>query len=135
MAHRSVVESARQSVRFVSGVDVAAGAWLALAPVILAYSAIRDAVWNDMIVGLVVLTLAFVRIGSPLRSEGLRWINFALRVWLLFAPSLLSYGDTPGLASEAGTAIWNDVIVGAVVLLMAASSATSAHRGRAHLMR
>lgn len=47
-------------VRWSSGTNIAAGLWLLAAPFVLGYSATAAAVTNDIIVGLVVLTLGAV---------------------------------------------------------------------------
>lgn len=52
--------SSATTVRFSSGTNIAAGAWLLVAPFALGYSGTGAAVANDIIVGLVVLTLGAV---------------------------------------------------------------------------
>lgn len=129
---QTTMDTSVQTVRWTSGINAVAGAWLIVAPFILGYTSIGAALWNDMIVGVAILAMALGRVGSPLRNEGLSWMNFALGIWLVFAPWVLSYGQEAGLAADARTAGWNDLIVGIVVLVLAASSAITSRRIHPH---
>lgn len=42
----------------------------------------------------------------------LAWVNVVLGVWLIVAPYVLGY-------STASTALWNDIIIGVVVAIVA----------------
>ncbi len=44
--------------------------------------------------------------------KGLSWVNFVLGLWLIVAPFALHYRDIT-------TAMWNNVIVGIVVAILA----------------
>ena len=94
------------------------GIWLVLAPFLLSYSDITGAVWNDILVGVVVAILAWIRVGRPLFNEGVGWTNLVLGVWLIVAPFVIGYGAST-------VALWKDVIVGVVVVVLAAMSAIS----------
>lgn len=53
-------EAARRGqVQIASGLNVAAGIWLIVAPFVLGYSGTARALWNDIILGVIVLALAF----------------------------------------------------------------------------
>ena len=103
-------------VRTASGLNILAGLWLVLAPWALAYATVEAAMWNSVIVGLAIAIMAIVRVGMPLQYEGISWVNFLLGIWLILSPFLLGFG-----AVEA--AMWNSVIVGLIVLALAAWSA------------
>lgn len=45
-------------VRSASGLNIAVGAWLVIAPFALSYSDATAALWNDIVAGLVILGLA-----------------------------------------------------------------------------
>lgn len=109
-------------VRWASGVNVGAALWLLAAPHALNYAAMTQALWNDSIVGGLLLLLAMPRLLQPHKRAALSWLGFALGTWLLVAPFLLTYGALTGLGSP-GAAIGNDLIVGVVVMSMAAWSA------------
>lgn len=111
------LSSAReQNVRTASGLNALAAVWLILAPFLLAYAGLGSALWNDVVVGIVVLGLAAVRLASPAQAIGLSWINLILGIWLIVAPFVLNY-------AEFLTPRWNDVILGIVIGLLAIWSA------------
>jgi uncharacterized membrane protein HdeD (DUF308 family) len=90
------------------------GLWELLAAFVLGYSETSAALWNDVIIG---LALIIVGIWAAVSKEEatdktLDWINVVLGVWLILAPFLLSY--TPVKA-----ALWNDILVGLVVVILA----------------
>jgi SPW repeat len=95
------------------------------------------ALWNDVLVGIVVAVLAVARLARPLMNPSLSWTNALLGLWLVVAPFVLGYGvaveaealATAGAVGGAQAAMWNDVIVGVIVLVLGAWSALST-RGR-----
>ena len=89
-----------------------------IAPFALGYSDVTAGVWNDALVGLVVLSFAWYRVGRPSRGIGLSWTNAVLGGWEIFAPFALGYS-----AIMAG--VWNDVVTGVVILSLAAWSAVA----------
>lgn len=105
-------------VRWTSGANVLAGVWLVLAPFALGYSDVAEARWNDVIIGVAVAVIALVRVGAPVRYQEISWINFVLGIWLIAAPFVLGYDDVTA-------ALTNDIVVGAIVLALAAASAVS----------
>lgn len=114
-------------VRWASGLNIALGAWLIAAPFVLGYSDLMAAVWNDVIVGLVVLSFAWYRTPRPGQAVWLSWTNAVLGAWLIIAPFTLGYSDV-----MAG--VWNDVVVGLIVLSLAIWSAMAGGRVAGRLM-
>lgn len=112
------LETVRSTVKGVSGINIAAGLWLIAAPFVLAYTDVTAAMWNAILVGLAVLTLAWVRVANPLKYEGLSWTNVVLGIWLLIAPFALGYSATTA-------AMWNDIVVGLIVAGLGTWSALS----------
>lgn len=102
------------------------GAWEFLAPFILGYSAVKSALWDALIIGLALIVLgvwaAVSKDGGTIKS--LSWINAVLGVWLIIAPFLLSYSGT-------SAALWNDIIVGIVELVLGAWAASVVSKGTA----
>jgi hypothetical protein len=94
---------------------------LIAAPIVLGYSDLMAAVWNDVIVGLVVLSFAWYRTARPAQAVWLSWTNALLGAWLIIAPFTLGYSDV-----MAG--VWNDVVVGLIVLSLAIWSAVTGSR-------
>ncbi|HEX6995355.1 MAG TPA: SPW repeat protein [Gammaproteobacteria bacterium] len=116
MARADTLPSTRAGgqIRIASAINVLLGIWLIIAAFTLAVS--EEAYWNDLIVGIVVLILAATRLSRP--TEGTKpasWVNAAIGVWLIAAPFILSY--------ERDQEMWNDIIVGVLLLIFAGWSA------------
>jgi SPW repeat len=131
----TTIRRMRETVQWTSGINIVAGLWLIIAPFVLGYDEIQAALWNDVVVGIIVAAFAVARVARPLMNPSLSWINAVLGLWLIVAPFVLAYGgQIEALAAEgavggAQTAMWNDVIVGVIVLVLGAWSALSS-RGR-----
>ena len=133
----TTIRRMRETVQWTSGINVVAGLWLIIAPFVLGYDEIQAALWNDIVVGIIVAAFAVARVARPLMNPGLSWINAVLGLWLIVAPFVLGYGrvvEAEALAVEgavggAQTAMWNDIIVGVIILVLGVWSALSA-RGR-----
>lgn len=101
---------------------VLAGMWLTCAPLVLDHETadIAFSGFNDVIVGLTIVAIAFIRVVVPEQTAPLSLIIAALGAWLLAAPFVRGYHTAP-----AATA--NDIIVGVVVMLLAAASWRASH--------
>lgn len=127
-----------QTVFSTSGINIIAGLWLILAPFALGYSNVEAAVWNSIILGVAVAVMAIVRVIQPLESEGVSWVNFVLGIWLLVSPFVLGLANIEAL-------VWNNIVVGVVILALAAASAMATrhyhdpgargHSGKRHSSR
>lgn len=84
----------------------------------------REALGNDIIIGIIVAALAAIRISGAYQAAWLSWTNFVLGAWLVIAPFVLGYGEAAPL--------WNDILLGVIILALAVWSAiaTQASRGR-----
>jgi hypothetical protein len=100
-----------------NGIDILAGVWLILAPFILSFSGLATATWNNIIVGAVVVVLAIISLAST-RSTASRWLNALAGAWLFFSPFILGY-------STASRALWNDLILGAIIAIVSIWSANA----------
>ncbi|NMC12423.1 MAG: SPW repeat protein [Chloroflexi bacterium] len=91
---------------------VVAGVWEALAPFILGFSSIPAALWNAMIVGIVLIVLAVIAVYSQKSGtvKAMEWINACLGLWLVLAPFILGYTAGPRA---------NDITVGIIVIVLA----------------
>jgi hypothetical protein len=103
-------------VKIASGLNVLLGIWLFIAPFLLGYSDVAAALWNDIIVGAIVLILAGIRVWKPMHNRWLSWTNVLLGIWLAIAPFILGY-------TEITAALWNDIIVGVAIIILGAWSA------------
>jgi SPW repeat len=117
MAHAHTMTSVRAGgqIRVASAINLILGLWLIIAAFSVAVS--EAAYWNDLLVGIAVLILAGTRLSRP--TEGTKpasWVNAAIGVWLIVAPFILRY--------QAAEEMWNDIIVGALLLIFAGWSAS-----------
>lgn len=96
-----------------SWVNVVLGLWLIVAPFALAYSTVSTAVYEDVILGVVIAALGlWSALGERTRvTMGVRWVTAVAGLWVFLAPFVLAYTDTV-------RAMASDLIVGFVVLVL-----------------
>ncbi len=99
-----------QDVKVLSWITVVLGVWLIIAPFILTFPS-AVAMWNSIIVGVIVLILSWIRAANPASSPGLSWINAILGLWLIVAPFVLN------MATTTMSARWNDIVLGIAVIV------------------
>ncbi len=110
-----------KNAKILSWIIAVVGLWEIVAPFILGYTAVGAAMWDAIIIGVVILVLG---VWAALANEEgtiktLNWINAVLGLWLIIAPFILAYSSTV-------TAMWNDIIVGIVVLVLGVWAALTA---------
>jgi hypothetical protein len=110
----------RDDVVGASGLNIIAGIWLIIAPFVLNYSN-GDPYWNDIVFGAIVVVLAGIRALGAYRQAWMSWVNMLIGAWIFASAFWL---DSTGRAS------WNDVILGVIVFVLGAISASAtAERG------
>ena len=92
------------------------GLWLIGAPYALGYQNADDAATDALVVGLVIVAIAIVRMIKPATTVSLSYVSLGLGIWLVLAPFVL--GD------PTAARVWNNVIVGAIIISEAAVSVT-----------
>ncbi len=110
------------------------GIWELLAPFILSYSKVQkaaegaqkaaalpktgNAMWDAIIIGIVLLIVgAWAALSNSVGLiKSLSWLNAILGLWLIIAPFTLGY-------SKLASAMWNDVVIGIIVLVVGAWAA------------
>ena len=105
------------NVKAASGFVTLAGLWLLMGPFVLGHGDRPAAMWNEIVIGAIVLVLGGVRVANPTRFAGLSWVNVIAGLWLIAAPFVCGYSDVP-------RAMRNDMMVGLVIAALAASSAS-----------
>ena len=118
-----------REVAGISALTFLTGIWLVIAPFALDYPATGtdfDGSWNDLVVGSAIAVVALVRIALPVRTAALGLVNIGLGVWLVVAPTALAYNTV----FDASPAIWNDIVVGIIVMVLAAVSTLIGRRSR-----
>src|SRR5947209_1729350 len=103
------------SSRIASSLNVIAGLWLIISPFVLGYTDMTTALWNSIILGVLVAVLAGIRAAYPTENVGLSWINLLFGLWLIISPFVLRF-DNP-------RPTWNEVILGIIVGILAVWSA------------
>jgi len=101
------------------GLDIVAGVWVFLSPFIFRFSDIPSALWTNLIAGAIVIILASIRLsdqGSKMTWPS--WVNVIVGVWLLISPFMLNLSATPAF-------MWNNVILGIIIMVLGTSSALS----------
>ena len=92
-------------------------------PFIIGFGNVKAFVWNHIIVGMVlVLVGAWAARTSHVRTaRTLDWIAAVAGLWLMIAPFLLG-------PPEIAAGLWNDIIVGVIVLVLGVWAALASPR-------
>ena len=92
-------------------VNFVLGIWLVIAGFIPSITTSKTAsLWNDLIVGILVLIFAFVAISA---KKALCWVNVVMGIWLIIAAFI------PGIVGKKSGNLWNDLISGIIILAIA----------------
>jgi hypothetical protein len=93
--------------RAASTLNVLAGIWLIISAWVLGFAGLQVPLWNAVFVGIAVLVLAAIRLGTP-GTMALSWVNFLLGIWLILSPFVLGF-------TAASAAMSNAVLLGILV--------------------
>lgn len=102
--------SNRLTTHWRDAANLVLGLWLVISPWALSYMMETIPTWNAIIVGVVIAVAAIAALVAFHVWE--EWVNVALAVWLIVSPFVLGY------ASHT-TVLWNQIIVGALVGILA----------------
>ncbi|WP_171115959.1 MULTISPECIES: SPW repeat protein [Streptomyces] len=119
-SHPDALEMRDRYARMLGGRDVALvdgpvfllGLYCAVSPWVVHYSASQPSLaTHNLIIGIAIglLALGFTR--APERMYGLSWAMCALGVWMIISPWIV------GASPDAGV-VWNNVIIGALALIL-----------------
>lgn len=106
------------------GISVLLGLWLLFSPWILQFTGTPPAMWNSVILGVIIAVAS----GAALFQfhEWEEWIDTVMGVWLVVSPWLLGY-------STMTAAAWNHVAVGLITVILSVWSIRHfRHRQAAH---
>ena len=98
-----------------SCVNVLFGIWVLISPFMVQFARLPAAMWNNVIVGIVIALLALIRTSTPWQS-GWSWANVILGIWMIISPFALGAMTT--------AILWNNIILGIVIALVACANAT-----------
>lgn len=104
------------AINVIAGVWVIAGIWLIAAPFVLGYSSTQTALLSDIILGIAIALIGTVRAGGTFHRPWLSVVNGLLGAALIASPLVLGFVDITN-------AVWNDAMVGSLVLVLVAWSA------------
>jgi hypothetical protein len=93
------------------------GLWLAISPWALSYAGEPKPAWNAYIVGVIIAVAALAALIAFQKWE--EWVNAALAAWLIVSPYLLGF-------TALTYALWNQLIVGVLVGVLAIWTAVTA---------
>jgi hypothetical protein len=100
-----------------SGANLVLGAWLVASPWIFGYESIPAGTWSSVVVGALILIIGVTRVIS-LVGPALARVNVVLGLWTIASPWIFGYATgQPGM--------WNSVVVGIVVAILALWSANA----------
>jgi hypothetical protein len=94
------------------------GAWLFFAHWVLGYTG-SDPTWNDVIFGLAIALFAILRLSGIPATRFFSVLNMAIGAWLIIAALTIT---------DSTAALVNNLVCGAVVLVLAGIAALSASR-------
>jgi SPW repeat-containing protein len=83
---------------------------------VIQFARLPAAMWNNVIVGIVIAVLAIIRTSAP-RHPAWSWPNVTLGLWMIISPFAL------GAMTKA--VLWNNILLGIVIALVAIGSASS----------
>jgi len=106
-----------ETVSIASTITLLAGLWFFISPWVYGVYSAGNA-WNSWIVGAAVAILAAFRLGYPMRTQALSWINCLLGIWAFISPWIYGY------TGDHGRFI-NSLCVGVIMFIAAISSATA----------
>ncbi len=125
MTNGSENQRSRRRPSAVTSVFLLCGLWLIASPWVLGFAWAPAAWANALIVGVAMTVLGVVRYTNPHRFDGVRWTALILGGWLVASPFF-------GEFFEVTVALWNALIVGAVIFFGAiVAAARPAHHEEA----
>ncbi|HVU34923.1 MAG TPA: SPW repeat protein [Opitutaceae bacterium] len=99
----------QQTISWASGINLIAGIWLFISTWAVS-SAASSSRSNDIIFGIIVFVLSWIRLANRSRSGAASWLNVLAGIWLIIAPFALHF--------ETAGQTWNSVIVGIIVAIL-----------------
>lgn len=110
------------TISWASGINLIAGIWLFISAwaINTMMGASRS---NDIIFGIIVFALSWIRLANRARSGIASWLNVLCGIWLIISPFAMHYED--------GGQTWNSVVVGIIVgilgIVSGSAGATHTH--------
>ncbi len=113
-----------QQARIPSALNILFSLWLIASPWLLGfYTKNLVALWDAIIVGVIVLVLSWIRENNPGSYPWMSWVNAILGIWLIISPFILGVGAVTGVMMDF-------VIVGIAFLIFGVWSALVTQRAQ-----
>jgi hypothetical protein len=106
-----------QQVRTAGWINLVLGLWLIASPFVIGFAG-TGLSRNNVIFGIIIAILSLFQISSPSESAWSGWLNALFGLWMLVSPFILGFANIG--------ALWNGIILGIVVSVLAIWAATSA---------
>jgi hypothetical protein len=113
---QNIHAGATQTTAGASWLTILLGIWVIISPFVVQFSQLPAAMWNNVIVGIVIAVLAIIRTSVPWQT-GWSWANVILGIWMIISPFVLGVMTT--------AILWNNIILGIVIAIVASGSASS----------
>jgi formate hydrogenlyase subunit 4 len=107
--------AATESTSGMSWVNVLLGIWVIISPFVVQFTHQTAAMWNNVIIGIIIALLALIRTSTP-RQIGWSWANVILGIWMIISPFALGTMTT--------AILWNNIILGIVIAIIASANAS-----------
>ncbi len=108
-------------IKIASGISVLFALWLIISPFVLGMTtASVVAMWDAIIVGIIVLVLSAIRYSNSTTSPALSWISALLGLWMIISPFVLG-------TSAMMSVLWDFILVGVAFVVFDVWAAV-AHR-------
>jgi F0F1-type ATP synthase membrane subunit c/vacuolar-type H+-ATPase subunit K len=106
-----------QQIRTAGWVNLVLGIWLIISPFVIGFAG-TGLSRSNVIFGIIIAILSLFQVSSPSESAWAGWLNALFGLWILVSPFVLGF---MGLG-----ALWNGIILGIIVAVIAVWAATSA---------
>jgi len=105
-----------QQIRTAGWINLILGVWLIVSPFLLGFAGMGLS-RSNVIFGIIIAILSLFQVSSPSESTWAGWLSALFGIWVLISPFILGF---VGMG-----ALWNGIIVGIVVAIVAIWAATA----------
>jgi hypothetical protein len=113
-------------VEMMEGLVILTGLYTAISPWVVHFHSTNTTITvNNLVLGLALAAIGLGLAMFPERSLGMSWMLVPIGIWLIISPWVVSIGH----GAPAGV-IWNNVVVGALAIVLGAATLAMAARGR-----
>lgn len=104
--------------------NIIAGIWIIISSFVLGYANQPTPLWNGIVLGVIVVVVAWIRLGNFGSIPNIAWVNLIAGIWLFFSPWILRF-------SELSAAVGNNLILGIIVFILSVWGLATSHQRHA----